>query len=226
MTSHRLPRDDAQEIPADLLAARMSLGHLMNGTHPLSGDDYELIGKFVQTYCVADLEARRVINCLTHIRKGKATTFALKLSDKDALDHLIACADSCVWNLELAEGIRNAAEIFVQHRHIRHMFAHWAGRRIPGHDSFIFFTASFGMQKLPQEAVMIEEDGDANVQYGLMPISNLLEEQTKLEGHAEYIAHMGGQLEAKAQQIAEQFAKDVADGKLAPKPYKVAGSGT
>ncbi|WP_159917810.1 hypothetical protein [Pantoea sp. 18069] len=226
MRSHRLPRDAAPEIPADLLAARMSLGHLMNGTHPLSGDDYALIGKFVQTYCVADLEARRVINCLTHIRSGTATTFALKLNDKDALDHLVACADSCVWNLELAEGIRKAAEIFVQHRHIRHMFAHWAGRRIPSHDSFIFFTASLGKQKLPQGAVMIEEYDDAKVQYGLMPISNLLKEQTKLEGHAEYIANMGRQLEEKALQIAEQFAKDVADGKLTPKPYKVAGSGT
>ncbi|WP_155753797.1 hypothetical protein [Burkholderia anthina] len=86
MTSYRSPRDAAPEIPVghemdELLKARMSIGHLMNGTHPLSGHDYELIGKFVQTYCVADLEARRVINCLTHIRLGTATTFALKLND-------------------------------------------------------------------------------------------------------------------------------------------------
>ncbi|TLS17960.1 MAG: hypothetical protein FDZ72_11660 [Betaproteobacteria bacterium] len=228
MTSHKSPRDVAPKIPAgreldELLKARMSLGHLMNGTHPLSGHDYELIGKFVQTYCVADLEARRVINCLTHIRLGTPTTFALKLNDKDALAHLIACADTCVWNIDLAEGLRNAAEIFVQHRHIRHMFAHWAGRRVPSHNSFIFFTASLEKQKLPQGAVLIEEDDDANVQYGLMPISNLLEEQKKLEGHAQYLASMGIQLEAKAIQIAEQFARDVADGKLALKPYKVTG---
>ena len=226
MTSHRLPRETAPEIPADLLAARMSLDHLMNSTHPLSGNDYALIGKFVQTYCVADLEARRVINCLTHIRTGKATTFALKLNDKDALEHLIACADSCVWNIDLAEGIRKAAEIFVLHRHIRHMFAHWAGRRIPSYSSFIFFTASLGKQKLPPGATIIEDNDGANVRYGLMPISNLLEEQTKLEAHAEYIANIGFQLEAKAPQIAEQFAKDVADGKFIPKPYKVACSDT
>ena len=226
MENHRLHRDAAPEIPVDLLAARMSLGHVMNDTHPLSGGDYQLIGKFVQTYCFADLEARRVINCLTHIRSGMATTFALKLNDKDTLDHLIACADSCVWNIELAEGIRRAAEIFVLHRHIRHMFAHWTGRRIPDHESLIFFTASLGTQKIPRGAVMLEECAEANVQYGLMPISNLLEEQTKLEGNAEYIANMGRQLEANAQQIAEEFAKDVADGKLTPKPYKFPGSGT
>ncbi|CAM5216401.1 hypothetical protein CDEF62S_00150 [Castellaniella defragrans] len=231
MTSHGSTRDAAQEISTghemdELLKARISLGNLMKGTHPLSGHDYELIGKFVQTYCVADLEARRVINCLTHIRLGATTTFALKLNDKDALAHLIACADTCVWNIELAEGIRNAAEIFVQHRHIRHMFAHWAGRRIPGHNSFIFFTASLEKQKLPQGAVMIENVDDANVQYGLMPISNLLEEQKKLEGHAQYIGNMGRQLEEKAVQIAKQFAQDVANGKLTPKPYIVAGGNT
>jgi hypothetical protein len=209
-----------------LLKARMSLGRIMNGTHPLSRHDYELIGKFVQTYCVADLEARRVINCLTHIRLGTATTFALKLNDKDALAHLMACADACVWNIDLAEGIRKAAETFRLHQPIRNMFAHWAGRRIPGHNSFIFFTASFSKQKLPQGAVMIEEDDDANLQYGLMPISSLLEEQEKLEGHVQYIANISAQLEAKAIQIAEQFARDVADGKLAPKQYIVVVGGT
>lgn len=230
MTSHRSLHDAAPEIPTghgmdELLKARLSLGHLLNSTHPLSAHDHEVIGKFVQAYCVADLEVRRVINCLTHIRLGTATTFALKLNDKDALAHLIACADNCVWNIEIAEGLRNAAEIFVQHRHIRHMFAHWVGRRIPGHNSFIFFTASLGKQKLPQGAVVIEDDDEANIQYGLMLISQLLEEQKKLEGHAQYIANVGSQLEVKAVQIAKQFAQDVADGKLIPKPYIVAGGG-
>ncbi|RQU34664.1 hypothetical protein DF142_28640 [Burkholderia cenocepacia] len=73
---------------------------------------------------------------------------------------------------------------------------------------------------------MIEEEDDANVQYGLMPVSNLLREQKKLEGHAQYIADMGRQLEAKAIQIAEQFAQDVADGKLTPRPYIVADGST
>lgn len=73
---------------------------------------------------------------------------------------------------------------------------------------------------------MIENVDDAKVQYGLMPISNLLEEQKKLEGHAQYIGNMGRQLEAKAIQIAKQFAQDVANGKLTPKPYIVAGGST
>ncbi|UCV20022.1 hypothetical protein [Ferribacterium limneticum] len=211
MTSHRTTRNAPQQISAvreidELLKARMSLGHLINDTHPLKHHDYELIGRFVQTYCIADLEARQVINCLTHIRQGNPTTFALKLNDKDALDHLMACADSCVWNLELAEGIRKAAEIFVQHRQLRHMFAHWAGRRVPGHDAYIFFTASLDKQKLPKGAIKFEEDDDANMQYGVMPISNLLEETKKLEGHAQYLANMGTQLEAKAEQIAKELA--------------------
>lgn len=223
MTDHRSSPDALQQIPArpemdELLKARMSLGHLTQDTRPLSGQDYELIGKFIQTYCIADLEARRVINCLTHIRQGEPTAFALKLNDKDALDHLIICADNCTWNPDIAEGIRKAAEIFVLHRQLRHMFAHWAGRRIPGHDSLIFFTASFDKQKLPKDSVKIEEEEDANMQYGVMPIPNLLQEQKKLEGHAQYLANMAAQLEAKAIQIAKDFAQDVADGKLPLKP--------
>jgi hypothetical protein len=228
MTSHRPSCDTRPNIPAgremeELLKARMSLRHPMNDTHPLKDRDYELIGRFVQTYCIADLEARRVINCLTHIRLGNSTTFALKLNDKDALDHLVACADSCVWNLDLAEGIRKAAEIFVMHRQLRHMFAHWAGRRVPGHDVYIFFTASLDKQKLPKGAIKFEEDDDANMQYGVMPVSNLLEETKKLEGHVQYLANIGAQLEAKAEAIAKTVAQDVAEGRLKIKPYTVPG---
>jgi hypothetical protein len=223
MPGHRTNRDATPKIPPrheveELLKARMSLGHLMNDTQPLSNHDYELIGKFVQAYCVADLEIRRVINCLTHIRTGKPTTFALKLNDKDALDHLVACADSCIWNLELAAGIRKAAEIFVQHRHLRHIFAHWAGRRIPGYDVYIFFTSSIGAQKAPKGAVKIEEQEGANVQYAVVPIPHLLEEQMKLQGHAQYLANMGGQLDARAAEIAKNFSADMAAGKFAGQP--------
>ncbi|QEN92250.1 hypothetical protein F0H33_01615 [Xanthomonas translucens pv. undulosa] len=229
MTSHRSPRDALPQIPAgremkELVKARMSLGHLINDTNLLKDHDYELIGRFIQTYCIADLEARRMINSFAHIRLGNPTTFALKLNDKDTLDHLMACADSCVWNLELAEGIRKAAEIFIQHRQLRHMFAHWAGRRVPGHDVYIFFTASLGKHKLPNGAIKFEEADDANMQYGVMPISNLLEETKKLEGHAQYLANMGAQLEAKAAQIGKALAKDVADGRLKLRPYTVGGS--
>ena len=207
----------------ELLNARASLGHLINDTHALLMEDYELIGRFIQSYCIADLEARRVINCLTHIRTGDPAAFALKLNDKDVLEHLIACADCCTWNQDLAEGLRKAAEAFVQHRHFRHMFAHWAGRRVPGHEVFIFFTASLDKQKIPKDALRIEHENDANMQYGAMPISSIREEQVKLVGHSQYLANIASQLEPKASQIAKGFAQDVAEGKLALNPYMVGG---
>lgn len=225
MTSDRLTCDTkpgGSEME-ELLNARMSLSCLMNDTHPLKDRDYELIGRFVQTYCIADIEARRVINCLTHIRLGDPTKFALKLNDKDALDHLMACADSCVWNLKLSEGIRKAAEILMMHRHLRHMFAHWAGRRVPGRDVFIFFTASLDKQKLPKGATMFEEDEDGNMQYGVVPISNLHGEMKKLEGHVQYLANIGADLEAEAETVAKTVAQDVAASKLETRPYKVSG---
>lgn len=207
----------------NLLKARASLSHVINDSHPLSTQDYELIGRFVQTYCFADLESRRVINHLTHIRKGAPTEFALNLNDKDALDHLLACADCCTWNLDLSEGIRKAAETLMQHRHLRHMFAHWAGRRIPDHDALILFTSSLGKQKIPIDAVIFEQDDAPNMQYGIIPFASVSEELDKLEGHVKYLAAMAAQLEARAPDIAEQFAKDVADGNLVLKPYTLTG---
>ncbi|MET7141296.1 MULTISPECIES: hypothetical protein [unclassified Xanthomonas] len=224
MEGHRLNRS----APATdgLLKARLSLGHIISDTDPLSAQDYELIGTFIQTYCIADLESRRVVNCLTHIRLGEPTAFALKLIEKDVLDHLVASADSCTWNIDLAKGILKAAEIFVQHRQIRHIFAHWAGRRVPGHDAFIFFTASLDKQKTPVDATFFEKSDDANIKYALMPISNLVEEQKKLKGHAQYLATIAAELESKAPQIAEQFAQDIATGKLQLRPYRVSGGRT
>lgn len=224
MEGHRLNRN--APTTDKLLKARLSLEHIISDTHRLSAQDYELIGTFIQTYCIADLESRRVINCLTHIRLGKPTTFALKLNDKDVLDHLVASADSCTWNLDLAEGVLKAAEIFVQHRQIRHMFAHWAGRRVPGHDVFIFFTASLNKQKTPVDAAFFEKSADANIKYALMPISSLIEEQNKLKGHSQYLATISAELDSKAPQIAKQFAQDIAAGKIPLRPYRVAGGRT
>lgn len=206
-----------------LIKARLSLGHLIHDTRPLTVQDHELIGTFVQSYCIADLESRRVINCLTHIRLGQPTTFALRLNDKDALDHLVACAGSGTWNSDLSEGVRKAAETFAQHRQIRHMFAHWAGRRIPEHDALIFFTTSMDKQKVPVDAMMFEASDDANMKYGLIPISNVVEELAKLKGHAQYLAAMAAELESKAPQIAKQFAQDVANENIPLRPYRVAG---
>jgi hypothetical protein len=208
----------------DLLKARISLGHPVNDTNPLKALDYELIGNFVQTYCTADLIARRVINSLTHIRLGNPKPFSHKLNDKDVLDHLMACADSCVWNLELAKGICKVAEIFVLHRHLRHMFGHWAGRRIPGHDVYFFFTASLEKQKLPMEAIMFEKDDSADIRYAVMPVTHLLEEAKKLEENLQYLASISAQLEAKATQVAKTVAQDDAEGRLKLRPYKVLDS--
>lgn len=207
----------------DLLKARLSIGHLLHDTHPLSAQDYELIGAFVQTYCVADLESRRVINCLSHIRLGEPTEFALRLNDKDTLEHLVACADSCTWNSDLSVGLRRVAEIFVQHRQIRHMFAHWAGRKIPSHDALIFFTTSMDKQKMPIGSTIFESSDDANLRYGLMPRPAVVEELDKLVGHAKYLGAIAAELESKAPQIAEQFTQDVASGKIPLRPYRVAG---
>ena len=108
--------------------ARMSLRHVLNDTAPLERDDYFRIGLFVQTYCFADFEARRIINLLEQIQSGEPTSYASKLNDKDTIEHLKRHAADCVWNKDVSEGLSKVTEILGMHRTIRHMFAHWSGR--------------------------------------------------------------------------------------------------
>lgn len=194
--------------------ARKSLRHVLNDTAPLEKDDYFKIGQFIQSYCFADFEARRIINLLEQIQSGKPATYALKLNDKDTIEHLKCQAEDCVWNKNVSEGLSKAAEILGVHRPIRHMFAHWSGRRIPAHDAYIFFTANLGGQKIPDGAPKFEQHEEANVQYGLMPASQLEQELEKLKEHVQYMTNIGRQLEAKVSDIAEQFKEDKKHGKF------------
>lgn len=195
-----------------LEAARRSLKHPLNDTSALEGDDYFKIGLFIQSYCFADLEARRLINLLEQVQSGKPSSYALKLNDKDTIEHLRRHAKECVWHTEISEGLVKAADILGMHREIRHKFAHWAGRRIAGHDAYIFFTANLAGQKVPDDAPRLEQAEDANMQYVLMSVSLLEQELEKLRGHVEYLARIGHQLELKVGEIAGQFKNDKAQG--------------
>lgn len=197
-----------------LKLARQSLRHPLNDTRPLQRDDYFKIGLFIQSYCFADLEARRLINLLDQIQTGRPTSYALKLNDKDTIDHFKSHAARCVWNKEVMNGLGKVADILGAHRKIRHMFAHWAGRRIDGHPVYIFFTANLAGQKIPDGAPILEQSDEANIQYGLMPIPHLERELEKLKGHIEYMANIGHQLEAKVFEIAKQFSEDRKQGKF------------
>lgn len=194
--------------------ARKSLPHVLNDTAPLEGDDYFKIGLFIQTYCFADFEARRIINLLAQIQSGEPSSYALKLNDKDTIEHLKRHAAGCVWNEDVSEGLSKAAEILAGHRMIRHTFAHWSGRRIPDHDAYIFFTANLAGQKIPDDATKFEEHEEANTQYAVMPVSQLEQELEKLKGHVQYMTNIRRQLEAKVNDIAEQFKEDKKQGKF------------
>lgn len=194
--------------------ARKSLGHVLNDTIPLERDDYFRIGLFIQTYCFADFEARRIINLLEQIQSGEPTSYASKLNDKDTIEHLKRHAADCAWNKDVSEGLGKVAEILAMHRTIRHMFAHWSGRRIQGHDTYIFFTANLAGQKIPDGAPKFEQHEDANIQYGMMPVFHLEQELEKLKGHVQYMTKIGQQLEAKVTEIAEQFKEDKKQGKF------------
>ncbi len=191
----------------ELLQARRSLGHVLNDSINLEPQDYELIGEFVQAYCVADLEARRGINALSHVHTGVPTDYALKLNDKDAIDHLERRAKEWEGQMEVKEGLLMVVDILRGHRHLRHVFAHWAGRRVPKYDALIFFSANLGGHKIPEGAIKYESVEGANMQYGLVPLKSVRDELEKLQGHTLYLINIGRQLEENADRIAQDFAR-------------------
>lgn len=190
----------------ELIDARRSLGHVLNDSAPLIANDYQLIGRFVQAYCIADLEARMAINALNQTHTGIATDYALRLNDKDVIDHLERGAQEWQGEPEVREGLLMVVAILRGHRHLRHMFAHWAGRRIPKHDAYIFFTASLGNQKIGEGEDFFEQVEGANIRYGVIPIDKLVEELNKLQGHVQYLTNMGRQIAAQVEAIAGHFA--------------------
>jgi len=194
-------------VNTELFNARKSLGDPLNDSSPLLPSDYQLFGQFVQAYCIADFEARLAINALKQARCGAATDYALRLNDKDVIEHLRIRAEEWEGEIEVREGLIKVADILGGHRHLRHIFAHWAGRRVSNHNAFIFFTASLGNQKIAEGAEFFEETDRANVQYCLVPIAAVVEELAKLQGHVQYLASMGRQASAQVEAIAEVFAR-------------------
>lgn len=166
---------------------------------------------------MADFEARMAINALAHTHTGTPTDYALRLNDKDTIDHLQLRAEEWEGEPEVREGILMVVEILRGHRHLRHMFAHWAGRRVPKHDAYVFFTASLGSQKIDEDADFFERNENANMQYGLIPIKKLVEELEKLEGHVQYLTNIGRQIAAQAEAIAQHFAQGRSERGVAPR---------
>ena len=146
------------------------------------------------------------INALNQAHTGIGTDYALRLNDKDVIDHLERRAQEWQGEPEVREGLLMVVAILRGHRHLRHMFAHWEGRRIPKHDAYIFFTANLGNQKIGEGGDFFEQMDNANIRYSVIPIDKLVEELNKLQGNVQYLTNVGRQIAVQVKAIAEHFS--------------------
>lgn len=130
-----MPKDDLKAM----YAALGSISDKLADTERLRNTDYELIGRVIQLFCVIDLESRRVIGAMREIRDLPPIKVA-NLNDKDVPMHLKAVAEDWEGTEVVREKVLMASAFVSTHEHIRHSLAHWAGRRIRGHEALYFVS--------------------------------------------------------------------------------------
>lgn len=169
-------------------------------TLPLNKKDFELIGTLIQTYCIADLHARRVLNSLRALITGENTDFAGKLNDGEVLEHLKKNALAWEGPIEVKDGLRMATETIEMHRELRHNFAHWVTRRINGTEVFVMLSKNLKEAK--------KRDGIAQgineFKYGIAEIIAIKTELEKLKSHAVYFSKVAEYLDENFEELKDQ----------------------
>ena len=122
----------------------------------LRGDDYSLIGGYIVLYSYIDFNLRRIVDAideageLTRVGKGKAGS--LTIADVEKAIQAIPEINTGPNKLAFAR--------IVELRGFRNLLAHFAIRRFPDDDAFLFLTRSlrdykreFGREPQPGEAL-------------------------------------------------------------------------
>ncbi|MCW3476297.1 hypothetical protein [Limobrevibacterium gyesilva] len=173
---------------------------LLANTESLQEGDFALLGKLIQTYCFADLNARRIVDALRHAMIGPEARYASRLQDAQVFPKLKEIvAELPTWNIK--EGLLKAADTVELHRIHRHNFAHWAARRVKGHNVLIIFTKNAKeSERRDGQAQSLDE-----LKYGLVPLAPLSDELKKLEGHGEYLATTAAHIDTNFNAYKEFF---------------------
>lgn len=174
----------------------------LSTTANLRESDFSLMGKVIQLYCYADLNARRIIDSLRHAAIGPDARYASRLQDAQVFPKLREIAAE-LWESNLKEGILKAADTVEMHRTHRHNFAHWAARRVGSEEALVLFT------KNAREAE--RRDGEPQepdqLKYAVVPLDGFAEEVLKLEGHTQYLAESASHVERFFDEFRERFVE-------------------
>ena len=180
--------DDLEQLREALLSRSDWLETL---TRPPTHDEYALLGKFIQIYCIAEFNARRLLDALKSRLPDSSDVNSYRLNDTDLLMHLRKAADRNVWKPSVVEGLTKALDILEMHRIHRHSFAHWVVRKHIQLDVLVILT----MNAREAERRDQKQHSDGKVKFGLMPTATLEEEFRKLQGHCDYMAKLVASIE-------------------------------
>lgn len=172
----------------------------LRDTKDLQSSDLLLIGKIIQLYCFADLNARRIIDGLRLAAIGPHAATASTLVEADVLPHLKKAAD-LLWESNLKKGLYKAADSIEINRSHRHLFAHWSARRVAGQNVLILFTKNATEAKR-RDGITPEHN---QMKFGMVPLDAFAVELPILEAHTEYLALSASDIEKNADGFKKEF---------------------
>lgn len=171
-------------------------------TQDLRDADLLLIGKLIQLYCFADLNARRIIDSLRSAADDPSAGNASKLVDADVFPHLHKAAD-LLWNSNMKDGLHKAAYSIEINRSHRHLFAHWSARRVRNHNVLILFSKN-ATEARRRDGISQEPD---ELKFGMVPLDAFATELPILEAHTMYLAECASDLERDADAYRKRFSE-------------------
>lgn len=171
-------------------------------TEPLRESDFTLMGKILQCYCYADLNARRIIDVIRLAESGPEKQNAGRLADAQVFSTLRDAA-ALLPPAEHRDGILRAVDTISMHVVHRHTFAHWAARRVKGHNVLVLWTYN-AREAEKRDGELI---GAGELKYALSPLAPMVEELRKIEGHSEYLAHAAARLHSEVGDLRNYFAE-------------------
>lgn len=180
-------------------------------TEQLTSADYELIGRFIQAYCISDYTSRRIVAAMRSIALSPAMDVA-KLSDKDVIEHLRRCGESWTGKKGSGSWVVTVAKTLEMHHHLRHAFAHFAARRIKGEDAFLLLTTSANHRDPPTGVKITTEvpdeprEGTHLASFRAVPLQELRDELLRLQKNAQGLSEFAYHLEKNLAQLRAENA--------------------
>jgi hypothetical protein len=102
----------------------------------LNDSDYTLFGKIIVLFGYIDVSIRRIVEAA-----GNANTLGDKWKGRVSKLNITE-ADEAVLSLDWSDSNRTALNQISERRRLRNLIAHFAVRRFPDDDAFLFFTKS------------------------------------------------------------------------------------